>query len=214
MLINEIFFSLQGESTLAGLPCVFIRLAGCNLDCSWCDTDYARSADGTVERTIDEILSEVEAFPAGFVEITGGEPLLQEETPELAARLLKRFERVVLETNGSIDIGVVPEGVVRVVDVKCPSSGVIDSFRMENLPLLTPLDEMKFVIADRGDYEFAKEFISSMGSTRLRADKILFSPVSGSLEARDLAGWILDDRLFVRFQLQLHTLIWPGEDGR
>jgi len=214
MLINEIFFSLQGESTLAGLPCVFIRLAGCNLECSWCDTDYARGAEGAVEKTIDEILSEVEAFPGGFVEITGGEPLLQDETPVLAARLLKRFERVILETNGSLDIGAVPEGVVRVVDVKCPSSGLIDSFRMENLPLLTPLDEMKFVVADRGDYEFAKEFISSMGGTRLRADKILFSPVSGSLEARDLAQWILDDRLFVRFQLQLHTVIWPGEKGR
>jgi len=214
MLINEIFFSLQGESTLAGLPCVFIRLAGCNLECSWCDTDYARSAEGAVDKTIDEILSAVEGFPHGFVEITGGEPLLQDETPALAARLLKRFERVILETNGSLDIGAVPEGVVRVVDVKCPSSGVAHGFRMENLPLLTPLDEMKFVIAERGDYEFAKEFISSMGGTRLRADKILFSPVSGSLEARDLAGWILDDRLFVRFQLQLHAVIWPGEKGR
>jgi len=214
MLINEIFFSLQGESTLAGLPCVFIRLAGCNLDCSWCDTGHARGSEGAVEKTIDDILSEVEGFPKGFVEITGGEPLLQDETPALAARLLKRFEGVILETNGSLDIGAVPEGVVRVVDVKCPSSGVAHGFKMENLPLLTPIDEMKFVIADRADYEFAREFISSMGGTRLRADKILFSPVSEALPPKTLARWILDDRLFVRFQLQLHTVIWPGEDGR
>ncbi len=214
MLINEIFFSLQGESTLAGLPCVFVRLAGCNLKCSWCDTESARGTEGATEMAVDEILGEVEKFSTGLVEITGGEPLLQDQTTILAGRFLQRFDTVLLETNGSIDISRVPDGVIRVVDVKCPSSGVIDSFRMENLSLLTPLDEMKFVIADRGDYEFAREFISSMGETELRDDKILFSPVSGSLEARDLAGWILDDRLFARFQLQLHTVIWPGEKGR
>jgi len=213
MLINEIFFSLQGESTFAGFPCVFIRLAGCNLACSWCDTDEARVIDGAVDKTVDEVIGEVEKFPRGLIEITGGEPLLQDETVDLAGGLLKKFDTVILETNGSLDIGVVPEGVVRVVDVKCPSSGVVDGFKMENLPLLTPADEMKFVIADRGDYEFALGFISSMDGA-VKNDKILFSPVNGTLEPRELAQWILDDRLYVRFQLQLHTVIWPGEKGR
>ncbi len=213
MLISEIFFSLQGESTFMGLPCVFVRLAGCNLACSWCDTTYARSTDGAVEKTVDEVVTEVERFPHGLIEITGGEPLLQAETPALAARLLDSFDTVLLETNGSLDISLVPEGVVRVVDVKCPSSGVSGSFKMENLSALTPADEIKFVIGDRGDYEFARDFISSMGGA-VKADKILFSPVNGTLPPPTLAGWILDDSLRVRFQLQLHNSIWPGEKGR
>jgi len=213
MLISEIFFSLQGESTFAGLPCVFIRLAGCNLDCSWCDTTYARSVDGGVEKNIDEIMEEVERFPHGLVEITGGEPLLQDETTALARRLLEKFDTILLETNGSIDISKVPHGVVRVIDVKCPSSGVDRSFLMKNLLSLTPLDEIKFVLAGRDDYEFAKGFVSSMGGL-VRPDKILFSPVKEKLAPKTLAGWMLEDRLGVRFQLQLHTLIWPGEKGR
>jgi len=213
MLISEIFFSLQGESTFVGLPCVFVRLAGCNLACSWCDTDYARNAGDAIELAVDEVVSEASGFSSGLVEITGGEPLLQAETLTLAARLLEKFDTVLLETNGSLDISVVPAGVVRVVDVKCPSSGVSDSFLRENLNNLTPADEMKFVIGDRSDYEFAREFISSMGAV-IRPDKILFSPVNGALEPRVLAQWILDDRLPVRFQLQLHNCIWPGEKGR
>ncbi len=214
MFINEIFFSIQGESTYVGLPCVFIRLAGCNLQCPWCDTAYARARDGAREMTVEEVLGEVEKFPGGLVEITGGEPLLQEETPRLAARLLERFETVILETNGSVDIGAVPEGVVRVVDVKCPSSGAEGSFLMENLGRLAPLDEMKFVIGERADYDFARGFLSSMGDSGPARGKVIFSPVFGVMEPRTLAGWVLEDGLEVRFQVQLHTVIWPGEKGR
>ncbi len=214
MLLNEIFFSLQGESTYVGLPCVFIRLAGCNLECPWCDTAYARTKDGAREMSLGDIVREVEEYPRGLVEITGGEPLLQEETPLLAARLLERFDTVLLETNGSMDIGRVPEGVVRVVDVKCPSSGASGSFDMENLSRMRPSDEMKFVIADRTDYEFAREFISSDDALVISRRSIIFSPVSGRLKPSVLAGWVLEDRLCIRFQLQLHTCIWPGEKGR
>lgn len=213
MLISEIFFSLQGESTFVGLPCVFVRLAGCNLDCSWCDTATAQGTEGAIELAVDEVVSEACGFSTGLVEITGGEPLLQAETLTLATGLLEKFDTVLLETNGSLDISLVPAGVVRVVDVKCPSSGVERSFLRENLSHLTPADEMKFVIGDRADYEFAREFISSMGVV-ISPDKILFSPVNKALEPRVLAQWILDDRLTVRFQLQLHNCIWPGEKGR
>jgi 7-carboxy-7-deazaguanine synthase len=214
MLLNEIFFSLQGESTYGGLPCLFIRLAGCNLECSWCDTTYARGAKSGAEMSVEAILEEAAKFPQGLVEITGGEPLLQEDTPMLAAGLLGMFETVLLETNGSLDIDLVPEGVVRVVDVKCPSSGASGSFDAANLARLRPSDEMKFVIGGRRDYEFAKEFISSMEGTALKQRNIIFSPVSETLKPRVLAGWVLEDRLPVRFQLQLHRCIWPGEKGR
>ncbi|MFQ5353787.1 MAG: 7-carboxy-7-deazaguanine synthase QueE [Thermodesulfobacteriota bacterium] len=214
MLINEIFFSLQGESTFTGLPCVFVRLAGCNLECAWCDTAYARSRADGIEKSVDEVLGEVEKFPRGLVEISGGEPLLQDETSALAGRLLESFDNVLLETNGSIDISKVPAGVIRVVDVKCPSSGASGTFKMENLTALTPDDEMKFVIGDREDYEFAVEFITSNGLSRSRAEKILFSPVNGTLPPKTLAEWVLEDRLRVRVQVQLHTIVWPGEKGR
>ena len=214
MLLNEIFFSLQGESTYVGLPCLFIRLAGCNLECSWCDTTYARGAESGAEMSVEAILGEAAKFSRGLVEITGGEPLLQEETPMLAAGLLEMFETVLLETNGSLDIDLVPEGVVRVVDVKCPSSGASGSFDAANLARLRPSDEMKFVIGGRTDYEFAKEFVSSMEGTALSPRKIIFSPVAETLKPRVLAGWVLEDRLPVRFQLQLHRCIWPGEKGR
>ncbi len=214
MLINEIFFSLQGESTFTGIPCIFIRLAGCNLSCSWCDTEYARGTAHGIEKTVDEVVSEVEQFPRGLVEISGGEPLLQHETAELAGRLLDLFDTVLLETNGSIDISRVPDGVVRVVDVKCPSSGASESFLLENLNRLSPNDEVKFVIGDREDYDFAVEFISTHHLFLPTPDKILFSPVNGTLLPKTLADWILSERLAVRFQLQLHTCIWPGEKGR
>ncbi len=214
MLVNEIFFSLQGESTYVGLPCVFLRLAGCNLECSWCDTAYARAAKGAREMSVEEIIREVEKFPRGLVEITGGEPLLQEETPLLAASLLDIFDTVLLETNGSLDISRVPEGVVRVVDVKCPSSGAPGSFLKENLKHLTPADEMKFVIGDRKDYEFAKAFLPTLGKREIRSERIIFSPAKGVMEPRVLADWVLDDRLDLRFQIQLHSVIWPGEKGR
>lgn len=214
MLLNEIFFSLQGESTYVGLPCLFIRLAGCNLECSWCDTTYARGAESGAEMSVEAILEEAAKFPRGLVEITGGEPLLQEDTPRLAAGLLEMFETVLLETNGSLDIDRVPEGVVRVVDVKCPSSGAAGSFDAANLVRLRPSDEMKFVIGGKRDYRFAKEFISSLEGTALSPRKIIFSPVTETLKPRVLAGWVLEDRLPVRFQLQLHKCIWPGEKGR
>ncbi|MFQ5479693.1 MAG: 7-carboxy-7-deazaguanine synthase QueE [Thermodesulfobacteriota bacterium] len=214
MLINEIFFSLQGESTFTGLPCVFVRLAGCNLECSWCDTAYARTEEGAVDKSVDEVVEEVEKFPRGLIEISGGEPLLQSDTAAFAGRLLDSFDTVLLETNGSIDISRVPDGVVRVVDVKCPSSGASDSFHMENLNRLSPNDEVKFVIGDRADYEFAVDFITSHHLFLPGPDKILFSPVNGNLQPKTLAEWVLEDRLAVRFQLQLHARIWPGEKGR
>lgn len=212
MLICEIFKSIQGESTYAGLPCVFIRLAGCNLSCSWCDTPYARVPDEATDIEIDEILNQVKPFNCGLVEITGGEPLLQDDTKKLAARLLESGYSVLVETNGSVPLKGLDKRVVKVVDVKCPSSGHGGSFLIENLEEITPEDEIKFVIADRGDYEAARKFLDERLEGRTR--KVLFAPVRPELSPKDLAQWILKDGLAVRLQLQLHAYIWPDERGR
>ncbi|MBW7957542.1 MAG: radical SAM protein [Deltaproteobacteria bacterium] len=213
MLVCEIFKSIQGESSYAGLPCVFIRLAGCNLGCRWCDTPYARVPDEATEFLIEEVLREVTRYgDCGLVEITGGEPLLQEETKELARRLLDKGRTVLIETNGSVPVSGLDERVVKIVDVKCPSSGHAGSFLLENLSHITPEDEIKLVIADRGDYDWAKEFIEEV--LRGRTEKVLFAPVKPDLSPRDLAAWILRDGLRVRLQLQLHSYIWPEERGR
>ncbi|MFQ5586134.1 MAG: 7-carboxy-7-deazaguanine synthase QueE [Thermodesulfobacteriota bacterium] len=209
--VSEIFFSIQGESTHAGRPSICIRLAGCNLSCSGCDTGYAQERGGGDELTIDEIIAEVGKFPCRLVEVTGGEPLHQEGTVRLLGRLIASGYEVLLETNGSIDLRPVNRGVKKIIDVKCPSSGYENSFLTENLDAVTPHDEVKFVIADRNDYDFARGFIEKhlAGKTA----HILFSPASPAMDQQELARWILRDGLTVRLQPQLHRLIWGEARG-
>lgn len=212
MIISEIFKSIQGESTYAGLPCVFVRLAGCNLRCSWCDTPYAQGTVGARETTVEEVVASVRLFDCNLVEITGGEPLGQKDTSRLCGKLLDGGYTVLIETNGSVSLKGLDGRVVKVVDVKCPSSGHGGSFLMENLDFIREVDEVKFVIADRADYEYARRFLEEC--LRGRTSKVLFAPVRPALEPKELAGWILKDCLSVRLQLQLHSYIWPGERGR
>jgi 7-carboxy-7-deazaguanine synthase len=210
LTINEIFHSIQGESTHTGRPCVFVRLTACDLRCSWCDTPYAFTEGRKV--SIDDVMAEVERYECDLVEITGGEPLLQREVYPLMNRLLESGRTVMLETGGHISISDVPSQVIRIVDVKCPGSGESDNNHWPNLDLLTAHDEVKFVIRDRADYEFAREVIARHDLAD-RARAVLFSPVHGVLPAKDLAEWILQDRLPVRLQLQVHKYIW-GADVR
>ena len=207
--VNEIFYSIQGESSHAGRPCAFVRLTGCNLRCAYCDTQYAYN-DGTCLE-IPEILRQVSQFNCRLVEITGGEPLIQEQTPELIATLLNRDFTVLLETNGSQDISAVDERCIRILDIKCPSSGESEKNRLENLKILTPLDEIKFVIGSREDYEYANFILATDLPHRDRMKPPLFSSVFGKIDPQTLAQWILQDRLDVRLQLQLHKLIWGPE---
>jgi 7-carboxy-7-deazaguanine synthase len=203
--VKEIFYSIQGESSYAGYPCVFVRLTGCNLRCSYCDTRYAYEEGDEWE--IEQILEEVKTYCCRIVEITGGEPLVQDDTSLLAARLLDENFTVLVETNGSMDIDRVDRRCVRVVDVKCPSSGEETHFYSENLGKLTRNDELKFVIGDRADYEHAVRIVEIMRKEGSSAGHIHFSPVFGSIEAKELAGWILEDHLPVRLGFQLHKLI-------
>lgn len=212
MKVSEIFFSIQGESTYAGLPCVFIRLAGCNLKCRWCDTTYAQPSDAGEELSIDQIIKEVKKFKCRLIEITGGEPLLQKETPEFSNRLLKLGYEVLIETNGSVNLEPVNTKAIKIVDVKCPSSGHDGSFLMKNLKYITLQDEIKFVIADRKDYEFARDFLEKC--IKDKTTKMLFAPVYPQMSSQELANWILKDRLRVRFQPQMHKFIWGEEKGR
>src|SRR5579884_392344 len=220
MQITEIYKSLQGESTYAGLPCVFVRLTGCNLRCSWCDTEY--SFYGSKKMTPDQVFEELESLSlnGGYVEITGGEPMLQErELVPFMQRMLDSGYKVLLETSGERGLERVPTGVVKIVDVKCPDSGEGDTFRIENLEALLPHDEIKFVISSRTDYEFAREFtIRHDLATRVHA--VLFSPAfsknaSGAraasnclLDPQQLAEWMLEDNVPARLGLQIHKLIW------
>lgn len=207
--ICEIFVSIQGESTYAGTPCIFIRTSGCNLRCSYCDTSY--SYDEGMEVGIGEVIAKVKEIGFKTVEITGGEPLLQEGVSELAGRLLDAGYRVLIETNGSRDIGDVDPRAVIVLDVKTPGSGMSERFLSSNLLSLKPEDEVKFVITNREDYEWARDFVkrhSLEGKC-----KVLFSPAYGMLDPRSLSKWIIDDRLEVRFNLQLHKYIY-GPDVR
>ena len=209
MQITEIFKSIQGESTHAGLPCIFVRLTACNLRCTWCDTEY--SFQGGTKMTLDEVLGRARAFGGKLVEITGGEPLLQEEVYALMDRLLAEGYRVMLETSGERPIARVPREVIKIVDVKCPDSGEPDTFAMENLGHLAPHDQIKFVIATRHDYEFARDF-TRRHQLDERTAAVIFSPVHGQLDLADMAQWILDDGLEnVRFGYQLHKLIWGAE---
>lgn len=202
LVISEIFYSLQGESSYQGRPCIFIRLSGCNLRCTWCDTRY--SFDNGKPWQIPEILKEISQYPTHLVEITGGEPLCQNGCIPLMQELLGRDYTVLLETNGTQDLAALPLAVIRIVDVKCPSSGFADSFLLDNLRHITAQDEIKFVIASREDYLYAVAFLQKHA---IPTEIIHFSPVSGSLEPARLAEWILADALNVKLSLQLHKIL-------
>jgi len=205
LTITEIFHSIQGESTYAGAPCVFVRLTGCDLRCAWCDTPYAFS-EGR-EAAVDEVVATVASFGCPLVEITGGEPLLQDDVYPLMAALLSRGMTVLLETGGQLSVDRVPAGVVKILDVKCPGSGESARNHWPNLDRLQPADQVKFVILDRADYEFARHVVMRH-EIASRCAAVLFSPVHGALDPAELAAWILADRLPVRLQLQVHKLIW------
>ncbi|MGE5358223.1 MAG: radical SAM protein [Bacteroidales bacterium] len=205
LTVNEIFFSIQGESTHAGQPCVFVRLTACDLRCAWCDTAYAFS-EGT-KRSVEDVVAEVAAYGCRFVEVTGGEPLLQEDVYPLMTRLVADGYTVLLETGGHRDISRVPVGVVKVMDVKCPGSGEADKTDWANLERLARADEVKFVVRDRTDYEYARDVVARHALSG-RVAAILFSPVHGVLDPRLLAEWVLADRVPARVQLQIHKYIW------
>jgi 7-carboxy-7-deazaguanine synthase len=210
LTVNEIFHSIQGESTYAGTPCVFVRLTACDLRCSWCDTPYAFYEGRKV--ALDEVVTRVEAYKCPLVEITGGEPLLQEGVYPLMDRLLGAGLTVLLETGGHLDIGKVPAAVVKIVDVKCPGSGEADKQDWRNIDRLLPHDQVKFVIQDEVDYRYACDVVSRDGlGTRCAA--VLFSPVHGVLDPKVLSAWVLRDHVPARVQLQLHKYIW-GADVR
>jgi 7-carboxy-7-deazaguanine synthase len=211
LTVNEIFHSIQGESTHSGRRCVFVRLTACDLRCSWCDTSYAFH-EGS-KASVEEVVERVKAFECPVVEITGGEPLLQKDVYPLMQRLLAEGLTVMVETGGHLSVEQVPEGVIRVMDVKCPGSGESHRVDWSNLERLRPSDEVKFVIRDRVDYEFARE-VAARHHLAERTAAVLFSPVHGVIEPRALAEWILEDRLPVRLQLQAHKYIWdPATRG-
>jgi 7-carboxy-7-deazaguanine synthase len=211
LTVNEIFYSIQGESTRAGQPCVFVRLTACDLRCSWCDTEYA-FYEGR-KQSVDEVVAAVEQHDCPLVEITGGEPLLQEGVYDLMNRLLASGRTVLLETGGHRPIDRVPTEVVKIVDVKCPGSGEVDKNEWSNLDRLSPHDEVKFVIKDRADYEFARDVIRGK-NLAARCAAVLMSPVHDVLGAEALSQWMLADRLPARLQLQLHKYIWsPSTRG-
>lgn len=209
MLINEIFHSIQGESSFAGLPFVFIRLTGCNLRCRHCDTRYAYE-DGTPWE-LDRILRQVTHFNCPRVTVTGGEPLLQEMTPRLITELLDKGWIVTLETNGSLDIAPVDRRCIKIVDVKCPSSGMHDSNCWDNLGRLNYQDQVKFVVADKVDFDFACEK-ASVVHNQIPVEHILFSPAHGVLAPNQLARWMLEGRIEARLQIQLHKYLWPSAE--
>ena len=210
LTINEIFHSIQGESTHAGRPCVFVRLTACDLRCSWCDTPYAFHEGHKLP--VEEVVDRVTRYGCSLVEITGGEPLLQRDVYPLMQGLVGRGHTVLIETGGHLSIAQVPSSVIRIVDVKCPGSGESHRNHWENLDRLTARDEVKFVIKDKADYEYAKDVVSRHRLIGCVA-AVLFSPVHGVLDPKELAAWILEDRLGVRLQLQAHKYIW-GADTR
>jgi len=204
--VAETFYSIQGESSYAGYPCFFIRLAGCNLRCAWCDSSYSYEETAT-PMTVNQLLNRAAAFPNALVEITGGEPLLQDNVYQLIDGLLSAGRKVLLETNGSISLTRLDPRVVKIMDVKCPDSTMHDRMHDDNFRYLTPTDEIKFVIASAADYRWAKEMLITLRQTT--AARVLFAPVAGRVSGSDLAAWILEDQLDVRLQLQLHRLLWP-----
>ncbi len=210
LTLNEIFYSIQGESTYAGRPCVFVRLTACDLRCAWCDTPYAFDEGAPV--SVDEILTRVDAYRCPLVEITGGEPLLQADVYRLMHRLLGARKTVLLETGGHLDISRVPPEVVKIVDVKCPGSGEDARNDWGNLDRLAPHDQVKFVIRDRVDFEFARSVVGRYELAR-RCEAVLFSPVHAVLNPATLSAWVLDGRVPARVQVQLHKYLW-GADTR
>ena len=208
LTVNEIFYSIQGESTYAGLPCVFVRLTACDLRCSWCDTPYAFS-EGQ-KQPVDEVLATVGRYECRLVEVTGGEPLLQDAVYDLMEALLAEGYTVLLETGGHRSIAHVPADVVAIVDVKCPGSHESGRIDWENLARLRPHDQVKFVIADRADYDFAREVVARH-DLAARTASVLFSPVHDVLDPRQLSEWVLANRLPVRVQLQVHKYIWGAK---
>ncbi|MGH8004732.1 MAG: radical SAM protein [Limisphaerales bacterium] len=205
--VNEIYFSIQGESSYAGLPCVFVRLTGCNLRCAWCDTEYA-FYEGEW-KSLDQIVAEVAQFGCKLVELTGGEPLLQKESFALVDKLVEAGFKVLIETGGSISLAKLNPEAIKIMDIKCPGSQMAHKNRWENIDYLTPKDEVKFVLADRADYDWA---VNVMKKYQLdRKATVLFSTVFGQLEPVRVVEWILQDKLPVRFQLQMHKFIWHPE---
>lgn len=208
MQVFEIFHSIQGESTYTGLPCTFVRLTGCNLRCTWCDTEYAFY--GGQKMTVEQAMERVRSFGGRLVEVTGGEPLLQKDVYPLMERLLAEGYQVMLETSGERPIAEVPREVIKIVDVKCPDSSEGGTFHLPNLDHMAPHDQVKFLIASRRDYEFARDFAGQHDLIR-RFAAVIFSPVWGQMDLAKLAEWILADRLEVRFGYQLHKAIWGAE---
>ena len=209
LLVNEIFYSIQGESIYSGRPCIFVRLSGCNLRCTYCDTQYAYEKGEKME--IDHIIRKVSEFKCRWVEVTGGEPLIQSDTPMLVSKLLDNGYVVMMETNGSLDISRVDPRCIKVLDIKCPSSNESKKIDVKNLKKLHSKDQIKFVIGNHEDYTFAKNIISSH-CPDFPGNRILFSPVYGKMPPAELAEWILKDHLNVRLHLQLHKYIWPDKE--
>jgi 7-carboxy-7-deazaguanine synthase len=210
MQVTEIFKSIQGESTYAGLPCSFIRTTGCNLRCVWCDTAYAFT--GGKQMTIPEILEAIQPHQCELVEITGGEPLLQEDVAQLAEELIRRKYKVLIETGGALDISVLPQNVIKIMDIKCPESGMMQEMNWSNLEKLNLRDEVKFVINSRVDYDWAVKVLNEFQLHQRHV--VLFSPVYKTMPPELLAEWILRDNLSVRFQIQLHKVLWGEAPGK
>jgi len=210
LIVSEMFHSIQGESTHAGRPCAFVRLTGCNLRCAWCDTAYSWENGQSMSQ--DEVIRALTDFGCDLVEITGGEPLLQPETPELARRLVEMGFEVLIETNGTFPVDILDERVTAIVDIKCPSSGMNEHTCWRNLEVLRPKDELKFVIASREDFDYAAQVVKRLpGESPLDAGSIHFSPVLDRLAPSKLAAWILAAGLPVRLSLQLHKYIWSPD---
>jgi 7-carboxy-7-deazaguanine synthase len=207
MLVTEIFHSIQGESSYAGRSCVFVRLTGCPLRCNWCDTAY--SFYGGTQMTVEEVLNRVGQYGCPLVEVTGGEPLHQPESLPLVEALCSQGYEVLIETSGAVDVSSVDRRARLIMDVKCPGSGMADRMHWDNLRHLQPTDELKFVIKDRSDYDWAVTVLKQYDLASRAV--VLFSPVFGALDPRQLAEWILADRLLVRFQLQLHKYVWAPD---
>ena len=208
LVVHEMYVSVQGESTHTGRPCAFVRLTACDLRCSWCDTPYAFT--GGKKMSVDEVAAEVEKLRCPLVEITGGEPLLQADVIPLMEKLLAAGHEVLVETGGHLPIDKLPEQVVAIIDVKCPGSGEAAKMHWPNLDALRPHDEVKFVIKDRADYEYARDVVRKHDLAS-KAEAVLFSPVHGVLPPADLAKWLLEDHLPVRLQLQQHKYVWDPQ---
>ncbi len=211
LVVNEIFLSIQGESTHAGSPCAFVRLTACNLRCNYCDTEYAFYEGRRM--TVAEVAEQVQGYGCPLVEITGGEPLLQEGVYPLCVALLERGQQVMIETSGALDVSRLDPRVIKIMDLKCPGSGEAQRNLWSNLRHLTAQDEVKFVISDRADYEWSRAVIAEHGLER-RVKAVLLSPAFGRIDAASLAAWMLEDHLPARLQLQIHKYIWsPNARG-